>query len=93
MWSQMNTGRRMTKKWTRIVCKQANAGRGNRIEESKKDSESAITGNTDSPETIDKHIQTEVRTVQQQVKRMQARTVQTRKPQRQQLNTPQGRGK
>ena len=55
MWSQMNTGRRMTKKWTRIVCKQANAGRGNRIEESKKDSESAITGNTDSPETIDKH--------------------------------------
>ena len=54
MWSQMNTGRRMTKKWTRIVCKQANAGRGNRIEESKKDSESAITGNTDSPETIDK---------------------------------------
>ena len=39
----------------------------NSVEESKKDSESAGTGNTDSPETIDKH---------------KARTVQTRKSQR-----------
>ena len=36
----------------------------NSVEESKKDSESARTGNTDSPEII-------VRTVQQQVKRME----------------------
>ena len=92
MWSQMNTGRRMTKKWTMIVCKQANAGRGSRIEESKKDSESAITGNTDSPETIDKQTdrsEDSAATSEKDASKDSA----NRKPQRQQLNTPQGRGK
>ena len=76
----------MTKKEQTSECRERN-----NEEESKKDSKSAGTGNTDSPERLTS-IQAEVRTVQQQVERMQARTVQTRKPQRQQLHTPQGRG-